>query len=362
MRQVVGLEVIGIDTEPLAAEYVLRAQQFGGRGILDDAADLLPCEFGDGVVSRLFEQEVAIGAEKGKSAALPRRLILLPALLRARLQRRLGIEREIETGRTCARLRTQFRIMRLGFLQIFCRQRLVPRRHRPGRGALEHGELRCLLRDNRYRLNRGRAGADDANAQAGEVDALVRPFAGVIDRPAEVVHAREGRAVRRRQTANRHDAEFCRDPVAAIGLDQPAIGILVERCRRDAGIEHDLAAQVEAVGDVVGVSEDFRLRRILLRPVPFLVQFLREREGILQALDVASGAGIAIPVPRSANAAAGFVNPRRESEPSQPMQHVQAGKARADHDRVKLPRFGMTRCTRLSHACPFPLFFLSRFR
>ena len=118
------------------------------------------------------------------------------------------------------------------------------------------------------------------------------------------------------------------------------IGVLVECCRRDAGIEHDLAAQVEAVGDVVGVSEDFRLRRILLRPVPFLVQFLREREGILHALDVAAGAGIAIPVPRPANAAAGFVNPRGESEPAQPMQHVQAGKARADHDGVKRPRFG----------------------
>ena len=192
-----------------------------------------------------------------------------------------------------------------------------------------------LRRDNRYRLDRGRTRADDADAQAGEVDALVRPFAGVIDRPAEVVHAREDRAVRRRQTADRHDAEFCRDPVAAIRLDQPAIGVLVEGRRRDAGIEHDLAAQVEAVGDVVGVSEDFRLRRILLRPVPFLVQLLGEREGILQALDVAAGAGIAIPVPRSANAAAGFVNPRGESEPPQPMQHVQAGKARADHDGIK---------------------------
>ena len=155
---------------------------------------------------------------------------------------------------------------------------------------------------------------------------------------------------------------FARDPVAAVGLDQPAIGALVERRRGDAGVEHDLAAQVEAVGDMVGVSEDFRLRRIFLRPVPFLVQLLREREGILQALDVAAGAGIAVPVPGAANAAAGFENPCGEAEPAQPVQHVQAGKARADHDGVKLSRFGMTRCTRLSHACPFPLFFLSRFR
>ena len=172
----------------------------------------------------------------------------------------------------------------------------------------------------------------------------MRPFAGVIDRPAEAVHALEGRAVRRRQTTNRHDAESCRDAVATIRLDQPAIGVLVECCRRDAGIEHDLAAQVEAIGDVVGVGEDFRLWRILLRPVPVLVQFLRKREGILQALDVAAGSGIAIPVPRPANAAAGFINPCSEAEPPQPIQHVQAGKARADHNGVKLPGFGMTRC------------------
>jgi len=162
--------------------------------------------------------------------------------------------------------------------EIFRCQSFIPCRHRPGRGALEHGELHGLLRDNRYRLDRGRTCADHADAQAGEVDALVRPFAGVVDRPFEIIHAGEARTVRRRQTADRHDAEFCRDAVAAIRLDQPAIAVLVECCRRDAGIEHDLAAQVEAIGDVVGVSEDFRLRRIFLRPVPFLVQFFGERE------------------------------------------------------------------------------------
>ena len=56
VRQIVGLEVAGIDAQPLAAEDVVRAQQVGGRRILDDAADLVAREFGDGVVGRLFEQ------------------------------------------------------------------------------------------------------------------------------------------------------------------------------------------------------------------------------------------------------------------------------------------------------------------
>src|SRR5262249_13554256 len=126
-------------------------------------------------------------------------------------------------------------------------------------------------------------------------------------------------------------------------------------CRCDAGVEHDLAAQVEAIGDVVGVSENFRLRRIFFRPVPFLVQLFRERERVLQALDVAAGSGIAIPVPRSADAAAGLVDPCGESELPQSMQHVQAGKTRADHDGIEGPRFGQARCSRLSHGCHVPL-------
>ena len=39
-------------------------------------------------------------------------------------------------------------------------QRPVVRRHRVGRGALEHGQLARLLRDERDRLHRRRAGAD----------------------------------------------------------------------------------------------------------------------------------------------------------------------------------------------------------
>ena len=71
MRQIVGLEIAGIDAEPLAAEYVVRTQQFGGRRILDDAADLLAREVGDGVVGCLLEQQVAEGAEEGQAAAFP---------------------------------------------------------------------------------------------------------------------------------------------------------------------------------------------------------------------------------------------------------------------------------------------------
>jgi hypothetical protein len=116
------------------------------------------------------------------------------------------------------------------------------------------------LRDDGDRLDRRRAGTDDADAQAREVDAFMRPFAGVIDRPAKILGSLEGWTVRRRQAADRHNAELCRHAVAAIGFDQPALAGLIERRRDHAGVEYDLSAQIEAVGDMVGIGEDFGLR------------------------------------------------------------------------------------------------------
>ena len=74
VRQIVGLEIAGIDAEALAAEHIVRTQQLGGGRILHDAADLAAGEVGDGVVGGFFEQEIAVGAEKRQAAALPRLL------------------------------------------------------------------------------------------------------------------------------------------------------------------------------------------------------------------------------------------------------------------------------------------------
>ena len=65
MRQIVGLEIAGIDAETLAAEHVMGAQQLGGGGVLDDAADLVAREFGDGVVGFFLEQQVAKAPRNG---------------------------------------------------------------------------------------------------------------------------------------------------------------------------------------------------------------------------------------------------------------------------------------------------------
>ena len=176
----------------------------------------------------------------------------------------------------------------------------------------------------------------------------MRPFAGVIDRPAKILDAREFRTVRRRQAADRHDAEFCAEPCRRDRSRCASIFRLSSNVAAVTRVSNTISpAQIETIGDMVGVGQDFRLRRVLLRPVPLLVQLLREGERVLHALDVAARARIAVPVPGAADAAAGLEHPRRKAEPAQAMQHVHPGKARADDDRVE-NRFRFERALRSS--------------
>jgi hypothetical protein len=66
--------------------------------------------------------------------------------------------------------------------------------------------------------------------------------------------------------------------------------------------------------------------------LPVLLQFLREAERILHALDVAAGTGIAVPVPGAAHL---------EGAHGKAMQQIKAGEAGADYDDIDL--FGLRR-------------------
>ena len=86
--------------------------------------------------------------------------------------------------------------------------RLLLRRHRPVLGgprevrrALEDGELGRLTRDDRDRLDGGGAGADHRDALAGEVDAVMRPSAGVVRLALEALGALDVGRLRQRQAA-----------------------------------------------------------------------------------------------------------------------------------------------------------------
>src|SRR6267378_1396304 len=107
-----------------------------------------------------------------------------------------------------------------------------------------------------------------------------------------------------------------RHPFAVANLQHPAVLGLVEDGRMHWRIELNVAAQLEAVGDVVSVAEDLRLRRIPLGPNPLLLQLLRKLVGILHALYVAARAWVAVPIPGAADAASGLEDTHGKAHPA----------------------------------------------
>jgi hypothetical protein len=141
---------------------------------------------------------------------------------------------------------------------------------------LEDRQVIGLPGQLRDQLDPRRTGPDDADALAGEVDVLLRPPGGVVPVAGEVLEAREVRAVDERQAPGGGDQEPGRGRPSVIGGDDPARARLVVAGRGDRGVELDVTAQVEAVGDMVEVPQQLRLGRIALGPVPLLLELLVE--------------------------------------------------------------------------------------
>src|SRR5687768_11737457 len=188
----------------------------------------------------------------------------------------------------------------------------------------------------------------------------MRPQAGVVPLALEGLQALEVGHARRREIACRHDAVACADLLAAVGLQRPFPRLAVERRRDDAGVELHVAPEVEAIGDVVDVLQDLRLRAVALGPLPLLLQLVGEAVGILQALHVAARTGVAVPEPGPADARAGFVGPDFQAHAAQAMDGIETGQAAADDGDIELALIGGrgSRTTRgVRHLSAFPYCF-----
>ena len=163
----------------------------------------------------------------------------------------------------------------------------------------------------------------------------MRPLAGVIPLAFERFQTLEIGHPRQRQIARSHDTKPCIDDVATIGRDSPVATCRVVDCRFHSGLEPDITPQIEAVSDMIGVTQYIGLSRETLRPFPLLLQLVRKRIGILQAFNIAAGTRIAIPVPGAAHALTGFEDLHRQLEFTQPMKGIHAGKTGADDHDVK---------------------------
>ena len=162
----------------------------------------------------------------------------------------------------------------------------------------------------------------------------MRPVTGVINLAPEVRETLDVRRPRVRQAAGGENDMFRGHGLAVGCRHRPGIGAFIEQRPIDAGIELNIRTQVEPVSDMIGVSQNLGLRRVAFAPVPFLLQFIGKRIGILHAFDIAARPGIAVPVPGAPDIATLLINPDRQPDPAQPVQHVHSGKACADHDDI----------------------------
>src|SRR5262249_61966406 len=266
--------------------------------------------------------------------ALPARLVRPRAPLVGHFEGRLVVALHHEAHARLARLAAELRVVRLHRALVLRVERRVVGGHAEVRRALEHEETGGLLRDDGDGLDGGRASADHGDALAREVHALVRPVARVVPRALEALQAFELRLLRGGQAPRAHDAEARGDFVAGSRSEQPAIRRLVEDGRGDARLQRDVAAEIEAIGHVVDVFQDFRLGRVALRPAPLLLELVRERVGVVHALDIAAGAGVAVPVPRAPHALARLEDACGEAEAAQAVEHVEPCESRAHDDGV----------------------------
>ena len=133
-----------------------------------------------------------------------------------------------------------------------------------------------LRGNDRNGLNSGRSGADDPNPLAGEVDALVRPFAGMVPLALKGLETLDVRHLRGRETADRGNQERGGDTFAGIRFYIPPIGLLVKHGGGNPRVELDVPAQVQLVRYKIQIAQDLRLFRIATRPLPFLLDLFRE--------------------------------------------------------------------------------------
>ena len=199
----------------------------------------------------------------------------------------------------------------------------------PLRRALEHGYVGGFQRDLGDHLVAGAAGADHRHALALQVEFL-RPPRRVPRGAGEGFGAGDGGEVRAAEKADGGDHRARADRAGAFWPDEvdlPFVGGVVPGQGFDLGLELDVAAQVELVGDPVEILH-------VLLPCAERIgvgEVHAEEVGVGAAWGIDAGAGVAVLPPGAADAGVLFEDGEREAGLLQLDGGVQAAHAGADH-------------------------------
>ena len=209
-------------------------------------ADLGPDEFGRGLVRLLADEQVGEGSQRsrgrpGSSASRSSRR----ALGIGHLQRSIvaALDRCTKPDARFAGLAPEFGVALLHPLLVFGIERRVAGRHAEVRRALEDGEMRGLLRDDRDGLDRR---TTRCRSTPTRCPVKSTPSCGHLpvwyDLPAKRLAALEVGHLRVGQAARGHDAEAREDAIAAVGLHDPSVARSSKCAAIDARIELDVAS------------------------------------------------------------------------------------------------------------------------
>ena len=183
----------------------------------------------------------------------------------------------------------------------------------------------------------------------------MRPVESVERTALEGLHAFQPRQRRRREQPDCENDEPAGQLKAIVEPEPPQMIYLIEPGRFDLAVEPHVFAQVELVRDVVQIAQVIRLRRKPLLPVPLVEQLFRKGITVGVALGVEPRAGVAIPVPGSAEVRRGIQHKGIHPEIGQPLDLVNARHARAHDDDL------VVRLDAVGHARPPRCCFLDDF-
>src|SRR5260370_25009864 len=118
-------------------------------------------------------------------------------------------------------------------------QGCIPSGNREIGGALEHGEMRRPLGDNRNRLNTRRPGANDGDSLARKIHAFGWPVGCMEYAASKILQSCQVGRLWNRQTACCHDEEACAESAPVACIDDPARTLFIETRGYDPSIEKD---------------------------------------------------------------------------------------------------------------------------
>ncbi len=179
-QHVVAIErrvIVGVDWRAFRSDWQIDgwAEAFGHLRILDDFMNLVAHEVRHGAVGVLIDGDPLVSRQQGMRHAALFPALFQPSttLLRRFLMRKLrGQGKSRHGGEGVSGLLAPFGVPVQKSGLLVRRQRSVARRRSVVRHALEDRQVPRLGGDDGDGLNAGRAGPDDADPQAGEVDLL----------------------------------------------------------------------------------------------------------------------------------------------------------------------------------------------